>query len=83
MYVLIDFRNEWDDKYKETSTWISKQLMDDQIEKELFEAARIFRNKVDEETLQEDEYFFLTFKFEIKSLAFSELKSKSLFLSSR
>ena len=65
-YVLIDFRSEWDDKYKETSTWISKQIMDDQIEKELLEAARIFvikRFEVDEETLQEDDYF-LTFKFE-------------------
>ncbi|GES77937.1 hypothetical protein GLOIN_2v1539725 [Rhizophagus clarus] len=53
-YVMVDFREEWFDKYQITSKWITEQVKDKQIE-ELLRAARIFiikRFNVDADTLK-------------------------------
>jgi len=70
-YVLVDFRGEWADKYQVTSTWISEQVKDKQIEEELLEAARSFVTKrfdVDEEALKEDESFKSTVTFRAENI---------------
>ncbi|CAG8486360.1 2534_t:CDS:10, partial [Funneliformis caledonium] len=65
-YVMVDFRGEWADKYKKTALWVSEQVKDEQVEKEVLEAAKIFvmkRFEVDAESIEEDESFEDSLKF--------------------
>ncbi|CAG8757943.1 22976_t:CDS:2, partial [Gigaspora rosea] len=41
-YVLVDFRNDWVNKYQKAHDWICQQVPDDKVREELLEAARIF-----------------------------------------
>jgi len=55
---MVDHRDKWAITYKKSSAWLSAQIINKEIEKELLEAARISvvkRYQVDEETLRLDE----------------------------
>jgi hypothetical protein len=57
---MVDHRDKWAITYKKSSAWLSAQINNKVVEKELLEAARIFvvkRYQVDEETLRLDESF--------------------------
>jgi len=57
---MVDHRDKWAITYKKSSAWLSAQINNKEVEKELLEAARIFvvkRYQVDEETLRLDESF--------------------------
>ena len=55
-YTMVDHRDKWAITYKKSSAWLSAQINNKEVEKELLEAARRFvvkRYQVDEETLRQ------------------------------
>ena len=41
-YTMVDHRDKWAITYKKSSAWLSAQINNKEVEKELLEAARIF-----------------------------------------